>query len=65
MGLLKEPLNIDFVVDPRPLTPEEKKSIRAFILADKSRRLRQKTSKKGFSGKNAKKPLQSNEYKFR
>lgn len=35
MGLIKEPLNVDFVVDPRPLTAKERKMISDFIKADK------------------------------
>ena len=31
MGLIKEPLNIDFVVDPRPLTKEEREAISKYI----------------------------------
>lgn len=38
MSLIKEPLNIDFVVDPRPLTADEEQSISAFIRADKVKR---------------------------
>jgi hypothetical protein len=38
MGLIKEPLNIDFVVDPRPLTEKERKMISDFIKADKLKR---------------------------
>jgi hypothetical protein len=35
MGLIREPLNVDFVVDPRPLTEKERKMISDFIKADK------------------------------
>lgn len=45
MGLIKEPLDIDFIVDSRPLTIEEKESISAFIRADKEKR-RQINSRK-------------------
>ena len=38
MGLIKEPLNVDFVVDPRPLTEKERKMISDFIKADKSKK---------------------------
>ncbi len=38
MGLIKEPLNVDFVVDPRPLTEKERKMICDFIKADKSKK---------------------------
>ena len=39
MGIIKEPLDVDFVVDPRPLTKEEEKAISEFIKADKEKRL--------------------------
>ena len=42
MGLIKEPLDIDFYVDPRPLTIEEKSLISEYIKADKLRRHLQK-----------------------
>ncbi len=38
MRLVKEPINIDFIVDTRTLTLEEEKSISAFIKADKEKR---------------------------
>ncbi|MFI5140445.1 MAG: hypothetical protein ACHQIM_21680 [Sphingobacteriales bacterium] len=38
MGLIKEPLDVDFVVDPRPLTKKEELTISEFIKADKERR---------------------------
>lgn len=38
MGLINEPLNVDFVVDPRPLTEKERKMISDFIKADKLRK---------------------------
>ena len=31
MGHIKEPIGVDFVVDPTPLTEEEKQRISAFI----------------------------------
>ncbi len=40
MGLIKEPLDVDFVVDPRPLTEKERKMISDFIKADKLKRAR-------------------------
>jgi len=39
MGLIKEPLDVDFIVDPRPLTEAEQKAISHFIKADKEKRL--------------------------
>ena len=38
MELKKEPLDVDFVVDPRPLTKKEKLAISEFIKADKAKR---------------------------
>jgi len=48
MGLIKEPLDIDFVVDPRPLTKKEQLAISEFIKADKAKRalLKKRSSKK-------------------
>lgn len=49
MGIIKEPLDVDFVVDPRPLTKAEEKAISNFIRADKEKRklkeLRRKATK--------------------
>jgi hypothetical protein len=42
MGLIKEPKNIDFYVDSRPLTKEEEKRISDFIKADKKKHKRRK-----------------------
>ena len=39
MGLIKEPLDVDFVVNPRPLTKKEQLAISAFIKADKEKRV--------------------------
>ncbi len=52
MGLIKEPLDVDFVVDPRPLTEKERKMINDFIKADKLKRTKtigrlKKSQKKG------------------
>jgi hypothetical protein len=46
MGLIREPMNVDFYVDPRPLTKEERKMISDYIKADKLKRKTLKTSKK-------------------
>ena len=35
MGLIREPLEVDFEFDPRPLTKEEKEKISAYIIAYK------------------------------
>lgn len=39
MGLIKEPLSVDFIVESRPLTRAEEKAISEFIKADKEKRL--------------------------
>ena len=46
MGLVKEPLDVDFFVDPRPLTDKEKKMISDFIKADKEKRKKKRASRK-------------------
>lgn len=38
MGLIREPMDVDFVVDPRPLSKEDQLKISEFIKADKKRR---------------------------
>ena len=38
MGLIREPLDVDFVVESRPLTKAEEKAISDFIKADKEKR---------------------------
>jgi hypothetical protein len=46
MGLFKEPLDVDFVVDSRPLTKAEEKAISDFIRADKEKRKLKELKKK-------------------
>ncbi|MEA4918817.1 hypothetical protein SDC9_160940 [bioreactor metagenome] len=46
MGLIREPLDVDLFVDPRPLTENEKRMIGDFIKADKKKRKSKTTSKK-------------------
>lgn len=38
MGLIKEPIDIDFFVDPRPLTVSENRMISEFIKRDRQLR---------------------------
>jgi hypothetical protein len=38
MGLIKEPLDVDFIVDSRPLTKKEQLAISEFIKHDKAKR---------------------------
>ena len=40
MELIKEPLDVDFYVDPRPMTKEDEKAISDYIKADKLKRSR-------------------------
>ncbi len=50
MGLIREPIDVDFFVDPRPLTKEEEAIISNFIKADKEKRaLKEKVKKKSLS----------------
>ena len=53
MGLIKEPLDVDFAVDPRPLTKSEELAISEFITADKAKRAlsKKQVPKKQISGK--------------
>jgi hypothetical protein len=48
MGLIKEPLDVDFYVDPRPMTKEDEKAISDYIKADKLKRSK-KTERKSTS----------------
>ncbi|MDD3789308.1 MAG: hypothetical protein PHO94_11535 [Petrimonas sp.] len=38
MGIIKEPISVDFEVESRPLTKDEETAISDFIRADKERR---------------------------
>ena len=38
MGLIKEPLDVDFVVENRSLTKEEEKQISEYILSQKKKK---------------------------
>lgn len=42
MGLIREPLDVDFYVDPRPLTKEEREKISRHILEYKAKMAKQK-----------------------
>lgn len=46
MGYVKEPDGIDFVVNGKPLTNEQKQAVSAFIKADKERLDKLKTRRK-------------------
>ena len=43
MGLIREPLDVDFYVDPRPLTKEERKKISQHILEYKAKMAKRKS----------------------
>lgn len=45
MVVIREPLEVDFFFDPKPLTKDEQKQISDFIKADKAKRKRKKISK--------------------
>jgi hypothetical protein len=49
--IVREPLDVDFFVDPKPLTKEENKLISDFIKIDKQKRRLLKTTKKAFAHK--------------
>lgn len=38
MGLIKEPLEVDFIVDSRPLTKDEEIALSGYIKTDKEKR---------------------------
>lgn len=46
MKLIKEPLEVDFYVDPRPMTEEDLKSISDYIKTDKLKRAKKAENKK-------------------
>lgn len=45
MGLIKEPLEVDFFVDPKPLTKNEIQLISDYIKADKLKRRKIRNTK--------------------
>ena len=56
MGLIKEPVEVDFVVDPRPLTKAEEKAISDFIRADKEKRKQKELRNKMVTKRKSKQP---------
>jgi hypothetical protein len=44
MGLIREPLDVDFEFDPRPLTDKEKEEISNYIKAYKAKNAKKKSS---------------------
>jgi hypothetical protein len=57
MGLIREPLNVDFVVDPRPLTKAEEQAISDFIRADKEKRKQKEQRKLRVAKRKSKQPV--------
>ncbi len=45
MGYIKEPEGVDFIINGKPLTEQQKKAISEFIHADKQRLAKQKIRK--------------------
>lgn len=45
MGLIREPLEVDFYVDPRPLTKEEREKISRHIREYKAKMAKRKSRK--------------------
>lgn len=43
MGLIREPLDVDFYVDPKPLTKEEREKISRHICEYKAKMAKQKS----------------------
>lgn len=56
MALIREPLDVDFIVDPRPLTKTEEKTISDFIRVDKEKRKLKERRKKAASKQTDKQP---------
>ncbi len=64
MGLIREPLDVDFYVDPRPLTKEEREKISQHIREYKAKMVKQKKGRtaerqNGRKRKSNYKPLRS------
>lgn len=55
MGLIKEPKGIDFIIESRPLTPEEAEGLSQFILQRKSEMKKKKQAGKAPAVKKQKK----------
>jgi len=45
MGLVREPLDVDFVVDPKALTQQEKKAVSQYIREYKAKQAKKRTRK--------------------
>ncbi len=51
MGLIREPLEVDFFFDPKPLTVNDQQLISDYIKADKAKGNSQKSSSKAANTK--------------
>ena len=51
MGLIREPLNVDFYVEPKLLTKEEREAISAYILNYQKKKQKPKGASKPLSKK--------------
>lgn len=45
MGLVREPLDVDFVVDPKPLTQKEKEAVSQYISEYKAKQAKKRSRK--------------------
>lgn len=56
MGLIKEPKGVDFIIESRPLTPEEAAALSQFIRERKAAMKKKKTIDKAAVKKQKKQP---------
>lgn len=56
MGHIKEPKGVDFIIESKPLTDEERKAISDFISKDKEKHLAKKSFAKRKNSEQLKKP---------
>jgi hypothetical protein len=56
MGLVREPLDVDFVVDSKPLTQKEKEAVSQYIRAYKAKQAKKNTRKISSIRKKMKQP---------
>ena len=45
MGLIREPIDVDFVVDPKPLTQQERNAVSQYIREYKAKKTKKNTKK--------------------
>jgi hypothetical protein len=55
MGLIKEPLEVDFEVDPKPLTQQEREAISQYILEYKEKQAKKEKGKSATARRKKKK----------